>query len=217
MKKELTKEIKVGMMVVAAILILLIFFFKMGKFDFSKKGYEVKAIFDFASGITKNATVRVLGIEVGKVEKVDLEFGEQTKVILTLWVDQSTRLKADSKAIITTSGLMGGSHVELYPGTKDAPPLEPGTILEGQDPLHNLMQTFTEKGESLVKELEVALTNITSLTGNVDGMVTENRDEVNKILQNVEVTTENLKELSTDLKRNPWKIITKPKDWKSKM
>ena len=217
MKKELTKEIKVGMMVVVAILILLAFFFKMGKFDFSKKGYEIKAVFDFASGITKNAMVRVLGVEVGKVEKVDLEFGEQTKVLLTLWVDQSAKLKADSKAIITTSGLMGGSHIELYPGSNSAPLLEPGTTIPGEDPLHDLMQTFTEKGETLVKELEAALINITSLTGNVNSMVTENRDEINKILQNVEVTTENLKELSTDLKQNPWKIITKPKDWKSKM
>ncbi|MFH1752689.1 MAG: MlaD family protein [Candidatus Omnitrophota bacterium] len=217
MKNELTKEIKIGMVIFVSILILIGFFFKMGKFDFSKKGYELQAIFDFASGITKNAPVRVLGVEVGKVEEVELQFGEHPQVLLTLWVDESTQLKADAKAIITSSGLMGGSHIELYPGSSDSPMLEPGVIMPGEDPMHSFMETFTAKGEILVKELEITLTNIKSLSANVDSMVIENKDEINNILQNVEVTTENLKELSTDLKSNPWKIITKPGDWKSKM
>jgi len=217
MKNELTKEIKVGIVVSISILILLGFFYKMGKFDFSKEGYEIKAVFDFASGITKNAPVRVLGVEVGKVEEVELQFGEHPQVLLTLWVDESTKLKSDAKAIITASGLMGGSHIELYPGSSSSSMLEPGMTIPGQDPMHSFMETFSAKGETLVKELEATLINIRSLSSNIDSMVTENKDEINGILKNVEVTTENLKELSTDLKSNPWKIITKPSDWKSRM
>ncbi|MEE8360460.1 MAG: MlaD family protein [Candidatus Omnitrophota bacterium] len=217
MKTELTKEIKVGMVVFIAILILIGFFYRMGKFDFSKKGYELKAVFDFASGITKNAPVRVLGVEVGKVEDVELQFGEHPQVVLTLWVDESTRLKSDAKAIITATGLMGGSHIELYPGSSGSTMLESGVTIPGQDPMHSFMEAFSAKGETLIKELGETLTNIKSLSENVNNMVIENKDEINSIMQNVEVTTENLKELSTDLKSNPWKIITKPKDWKSRM
>ncbi len=217
MKTELTKEIKVGMVVIIAILILIGFFYRMGKFDFAKKGYELKAVFDFASGITKNAPVRVLGVEVGKVEDVDLQFGEHPQVILTLWVDESTRLKSDAKAVITATGLMGGSHIELYPGSSSSTMLESGVTIPGYDPMHSFMEMFTAKGETLVKELEATLSNLKSLSANIDNIVIENKDEINNILQNVEVTTGNLKELSTDLKSNPWKIITKPRDWKSKM
>jgi phospholipid/cholesterol/gamma-HCH transport system substrate-binding protein len=187
----------------------------MGNLDFTKRGYNVNVLFNFAGGIADNAPVRLLGVEVGKVEKVDLQYGEETKVILTLWLDESTELKTDSKAYVSALGLMGEKYIEINPGSKDAPLLEPGSTIIGEDPFQ--MEAFTKKGEELMAELSDALTNIKSLTKNVDGMVTENKDEVNEILKNVETTTANLKELSTDLKQNPWKIITKPRDWKKRM
>jgi phospholipid/cholesterol/gamma-HCH transport system substrate-binding protein len=217
MKKELTKEIKVGMVAAAAMLVLAMFFFKMGKFDFSNEGYKINAKFDFASGIEKNAPVRMLGVEVGKVESVRLEYGEDASVMLGMWINSTARLKTDAKAYVAASGLMGGNHIEIYPGTVAAAVIEPGSTITGRDPFHDIMQSFTDKGENLMKELEASLTNIKNLTTNVDGMLAENRDEVKNILENVEVTTENLKELSSDLKSNPWKIITKPRDWKEKM
>lgn len=217
MNKTLTKEIKVGMVLVVSVLILLLFFYKMGKFDFSKEGYRIKAVFDFAGGIAKNAPVRVLGVEVGKVEEIDLKYGEETQVFLTLWVDQRTKLREDAKAYVSMSGLMGGSYIELYPGSNDLGFLKEGSIIPGDDPFHSLMKTFTDRGEKLVNDLQAALANIKSLASNVDDIVIENKEEINNILQNVEVTTENLKELSSDLKNNPWKILTKPKDWKQRM
>ena len=135
-------------------------------------------------------------------------------MLLTVWLDQSSKLKMDSKAYVSALGLMGEKYIEINPGSADAPYLEPGSTIIGEDPFQ--METFTKKSEEIMEKLSKALTDIRSLTTNVDGMVAENRDDVQKILENVEETTLNLKDLSSDLKRNPWKIITKPKDWKKK-
>jgi len=217
MNKNMTNEVKVGIMAVGAVLVLVFFLFKMGKFDFSKKGYEIRAVFDFAGGVIKGAPVRMLGVEIGKVEAVDLEYGEAPKVILTLWIDESAELKLDSRAYVNTSGLMGGKHIELTTGSVSAPVLGPGSIISGDDPFNRVMEAFTGKGERLVLQLGEMVSSIKSLSSNVDGLVLENKEEITSILKNVEVTTENLKELSSDLKQNPWKIITKPKDWQTKI
>lgn len=213
--KNLTSEIKVGTMVIVSILVLAILFYKMGNFDFTKKSYQVKVLFNFAGGIARNAPVRLLGVEIGKVDRIDLQYGDETKVLLTLSLDQATKLRADAMAYVSALGLMGEKYIELNPGSNDAPLLQPGSTITGEDPFQ--METFTKKGEEIMEKLSKALTDIRSLTTNVDGMVADNRDEIHEILSNVEATTKNLKGLSADLKKNPWKLITKPKDWKKRM
>lgn len=213
--KKITNEIKVGVMVVASILILLILFYKMGNFDFTKKGYSVYAVFSFAGGIAKNAPVRILGVEVGKVENIGLQYGEETKVLLTLWLDESAKLRMDAKAHVSALGLMGEKYIEVEPGSANAPLLQAGSTIIGADPFQ--MDRFTRKSEEIMENLNKTLTNVRSLTTNVDGMVTENREEIEETLRNVKETSQNLKELSADLKRNPWKVLNRPPDWKKKM
>ncbi len=215
MKKTMKNEFKVGGTVVLSILILLTLFFKMGKFDFGKKSYSVDVQFSFAGGIAENAPVRVLGVEVGRIEKVALRYDDDTKVFITLSLDESTKLKTDALAHVSSLGLMGEKYIEMEPGSAGAPLLQPGSTLVGVDPFQ--METVTEKAEEIMTKLSKALTDINSLTTNVDGMVAENRDEISEILSNVEATTSNLKEMSMDLKANPWKVITKPRDWKKRM
>lgn len=215
MKKEITSEIKVGALAIAALMILIIIFFRMGNFDFTKKGYNIKVLFNFASGIMKNAPVRLLGVEVGRVEGIDIQYNDETKIILTLRLGESTKLRMDAKAYVSALGLMGEKYIELKPGSNKAPLLQPGSTIVGEDPFQ--MESFTRKSEEIMEKLSKALTDVRSLTTNMDGMVTENRDQVQKILENVEETTASLKALSGDLKNNPWKIMTKPRDWKKKM
>lgn len=215
MKKITKNEFKVGITVVLSVLVLLTLLFKMGKFDFAKKTYKVDVQFCFAGGIAENAPVRVLGVEVGRIDRVALQYDDETKVLITLSLDESTKLKTDAQAHVSSLGLMGEKYIEMEPGSSDAPLLQPGSTLVGVDPFQ--MEAVTEKAEEIMAKLSKALTDINSLTTNVDGMVSENRDEISEILSNVEVTTANLKEMSMDLKSNPWKIITKPRDWKKKM
>lgn len=210
--KKMTNEFKVGLMVVLSVLTLVVIVFKTGDFDFAKKGYRIKAQFNFAGGITKNAPVRLAGVEVGKVEDIKLSFGDTTKVVTTLWLNENTRVRADSRAYISSLGLMGEKYIEINPGSKNAPFLEADSTIVGEDPFQ--MEWFAKKGEDIADNLEVAIKDIKTLASNVNDMVVENREEIDSIMANIEVTTENLKQLSEDIKRHPWKIVTKPPGWK---
>ena len=210
--KKITNELKVGLMVVIALLILGGLIFKIGDFDFAKKGYHIKVMFNFVGGVTKNAPVRLAGVEVGKVEEIKLAYGEETKVSMTLWLDSDVKLRADSMANISSLGLMGEKYIEINPGSKDAPFLEPGSTIVGEDPFQ--IEFLTKKSEAIVENLDKAIKDINLLANNVNEMIIENREEIDNIMVNLETTSANLKELSADIKRHPWKVITKPPGWK---
>ena len=213
--KKLGNEFKVGLIVIISLLILGIIIFKTGDLDFSKEGYNIKVLFNFAGGVTANAPVRLAGVEVGKVEDIQLSYGEETKVLITLWLNADTKLRADSMANISSLGLMGAKYIEINPGSKDAPFLEADSTIVGEDPFQ--IERFTKKGGAIAENLDDAIKDIKRLADNVNDMIVENREEVDGIMENLEHTSENLKELSADIKKHPWKVITKPPGWKKMM
>lgn len=208
-------EFKVGLLVVLSICILLVILYKTGDIQLKKEGYAIDAVFTFAAGINKNSPVRLAGVEVGSVQDIRLSYDDATNVVLTLWLNKGVKINSGARVYVSTLGLMGEKYIEITPGPKDMPFLEAGSTILGEDPFK--MEWFTEKGETLAMDLENTLAEIRKLSANIDSMVVGNRSEVDNIMANLEVTSENIKALSGDLKDNPWKVITKPPDWKDKL
>lgn len=208
-KRNITNEMKVGVLVVVCILILVGFLYRTGSFDFKKEGYEVKALFNIVAGVQKSAPVRLAGVEIGQVRSIQLSYGKGTKVVATLWLQGNTRLKEDSKAYITALGLMGEKYIEVTPGSEDAPYLKAGGTINGEDPLE--FDALARKGESIAEALEETLVHIKALAQNSNLVVTDNKEKIDAIFENLEATTQNFKEFSEDVKRNPWKLMSKGK------
>src|SRR4030042_6759781 len=100
-KRNISNEMKVGMLVVVCVFVLLGLLYKTGSFDFKKEGYTVKAIFSIVAGVERNAPVRLAGVEIGKVQDIQLSYEKGTNVIVTLWLNNNAKLRTDSKALIT--------------------------------------------------------------------------------------------------------------------
>jgi phospholipid/cholesterol/gamma-HCH transport system substrate-binding protein len=81
------------------------------------------------SGLGTGAAVRLNGIEVGRVTKIDLDPKDPNLVILLLKVRDTIKIHADSVASIETQGLTGVSYVEISGGTINSPPL---TVAPGE-------------------------------------------------------------------------------------
>jgi len=78
-------------------------------------GYTIQAEFDNASGVTAGTEVRLSGVKVGNV--VDKQLTADGRLaVLTLDIDQSYKIPADSRVRILPDGLLGGSYVQLEPG-----------------------------------------------------------------------------------------------------
>lgn len=77
-------------------------------------GYTVKAVFPTAASMGSGATVRISGIRVGKVAKVERRGGA---AILELKItDAKTPLPRDTRAHVRLRTLVGENYIELTPG-----------------------------------------------------------------------------------------------------
>jgi phospholipid/cholesterol/gamma-HCH transport system substrate-binding protein len=118
----------IGLMTAAvALLVLFLGFTKDIPFT---TPYQVKAVFESANSIRPGSPVRIAGVQVGKVSKVEASQGTSTSV-LTLQISKAgLPLHRDATAKIRPRIFLEGNFfVDLRPGTPSAPELKDGGVI----------------------------------------------------------------------------------------
>jgi phospholipid/cholesterol/gamma-HCH transport system substrate-binding protein len=121
--KTFDLELLVGLLLFCVVGILAYFSLHLGQVDLvGNGGYTVQAAFTTAGGLQTGAVVELAGVQIGRVEKVDLEhYRAQVK----LQIHGGIPLYEDAKAAIKTKGLIGERYIEITPG-RGPKSLEPG-------------------------------------------------------------------------------------------
>jgi phospholipid/cholesterol/gamma-HCH transport system substrate-binding protein len=98
--------------------------------------YTIHADFTEVGGLREGATVRLAGVQIGRVSDVHLPRhpGGKVRVDLTIGKQFADRIRRDSVARIETQGLLGDRIVEITMGTADSPVVPPGDALTSRDP-----------------------------------------------------------------------------------
>jgi phospholipid/cholesterol/gamma-HCH transport system substrate-binding protein len=98
--------------------------------------YTIHADFIEVGGLVEGATVRLAGVQIGRVTGVHLpgEPGGKVRIDLTIARRYSDRIRKNSIARIETQGLLGDKIVEITVGNATAPPVAPGEVLAARDP-----------------------------------------------------------------------------------
>ncbi len=100
-----------------------------GPTPFKAKSYQVKVPFTEASQLAEQSDVRISGVDVGKVESIELgPKGREAMALLNI-DDKYAPLPASTRAMLRTKTLLGETYVELSPGSASEPPLEDGATL----------------------------------------------------------------------------------------
>ncbi|GAA1230967.1 MCE family protein [Prauserella halophila] len=89
-------------------------------------GTRVSAHFDRAVGLYAGSTVRVLGIEVGEITRVQPR-GEQ--VVVTMRVDDGVQVPRDADAVVVSPSLVSDRYVQLTPVYDGGPVMSSGTVI----------------------------------------------------------------------------------------
>jgi len=126
-------ELLVGLFVLIGLASLTYLALHLGELELFSHGYRVYAVFDNISGLKTGAPVEVAGVEVGKVEAVEMTPDFRAK--LTLKLDTKVVLKEDTIASIRTKGIIGDKFVKLTPGFSDKVIPPGGTIRETESVL----------------------------------------------------------------------------------
>jgi ABC-type transporter Mla subunit MlaD len=157
-----------------------------GSTPFKAKSYQVKVPFTEASQLAEQSDVRISGVDVGKVESIELGPGGKEAVALLNIDDKYAPLPQKTRAMLRTKTLLGETYVELSPGKKNEPTLpEDSTLPTAQVTesvqLDEIFQAFDPKTraafQSWMQEAAVAIEgqgqNLSYAIGNFDPTFTE--------------------------------------------
>ena len=110
---------------------------------------------NFASGLRSGSAVLFNGIRVGEVTDVRLNPADPREVTVTIAIERSTPVRADTRAEIFTQGLMGSPAISLLGGRSTAPAL---TTPQGELPLlvaePNAGQDVMQGARELIRRLD---------------------------------------------------------------
>ncbi len=81
----------------------------------SVEGYALTARFAQAPTLTAGAEVRIAGVAVGRVQRVDLD-AKRYDVEVAMVILPQVKLASDTQAVISYDGLLGDAVVMLRPG-----------------------------------------------------------------------------------------------------
>jgi phospholipid/cholesterol/gamma-HCH transport system substrate-binding protein len=115
-------ELIVGIFVLTGLACLTYLAIHLGKVEVFGRGYRVSAVFDNISGLKTGASVEVAGVEVGRVEAIEVTPDFRARLKIT--INSGIVLKEDAIASIRTKGIIGDKFVKLSPGfgEKTIPP-----------------------------------------------------------------------------------------------
>src|SRR5712664_1997125 len=202
-----SEQAMVGLFVlVAAAVLIATVFVLSGAFAGSASSY--RAYFSFAGGLEPGATVRYAGgPNVGRVEKLQLDPKDASRIEITFSVKSGLPVKTDSRVKIMSLSPLGENHLEIVPGSDKATLAATGSILPSDsyvdfNALTTKINDLAPQAQLLLKtlndratELKVTVDRINDLMGDQNrsnlagtlaetrGMITENRASVKATVQ----------------------------------
>jgi phospholipid/cholesterol/gamma-HCH transport system substrate-binding protein len=220
-------ELKVGSFVLMAVIALTFFVVSVSDLSIFEKGRHIQVVFGFASGLREAAPVRLAGVEVGLIKKlkvfVDKNDGGKTKVMVNVWIKEDIAIPVDSKITINQLGILGEKYLEIIPGVS-TDLVKDDSVIVGQDPVP--IERITEQADALMIKLDSTIDSVNqgiltdknkkSLGSALEGFAAlgtdlkEGRGTLGKLLTD-ESIYDNLDDLTSDLKGNPWKLLYRPK------
>jgi phospholipid/cholesterol/gamma-HCH transport system substrate-binding protein len=190
--KTSLSQIRVGVLVVATIVILIVFILSVsGDIALFRKTVTYTTRFSAAEGLKKGDEVRVAGKLVGKVD--DVTFGpipttkDEKPIVVTMILDAKEvgdRIRKDSQAVLAQQGFLGDRVIDITPGTSGSQKVPPGGEISSADQA-GLAQVFQGANDILTqfntvgKQLTELMDNINQGKGTVGKLLHDDAFYVN--------------------------------------
>lgn len=187
---------------------------------------EYRAIFTDVTGLLKGDDIRIAGVRVGSVEKIEVE--DRTLAQVTISVDKERRVSASTKAAVRYRNLVGQRYIALIEGAgsdtrlrsggtiplkQTTPALDLTVLFNGFKPLFTalspkdinefsfeIIQTLQGEGSS-INSLLARTASLTSTLADRDAVIGRTLDNLNAVLGTVDRRDQKLSELILQLQR----------------
>jgi phospholipid/cholesterol/gamma-HCH transport system substrate-binding protein len=219
------EQVFVGLFVIVATVLLVATVFALtGAFQPAAKILHAK--FNNAAGLEPGASVRYAGGDkVGRVEKLQIDPTDPTRIDMSFSVQKDVPVKTDSHVTILSFSPLGDNHLEIKAGSRNAPIAQSGAVLtadpyiglsdvtaqindmvpQAKELLGNLNNRVVELRETILRVNDLIneknRANVAASLANLNGMLAENRPVVKSALRNVNAATEKIQPLLDQMRK----------------
>ncbi len=200
--------LKVGLLALGALLAVTVVSLKITA---NQSGYAdyvtYKTVLKDASGIVEKSSIKVAGINAGRIKSIELEGSE---AIVTFEMLEKIKMTKNSVLKIKSVGFLGDKFLDINLGDPNSDRLEEGALIpskggEGFEELakdasevmkevKEIAQTVKEslrdeQGENMIKKI---VANVNDLTASLKRLTTGNEEKINKIIEDISAISQQL-------------------------
>lgn len=177
----MSRQGRLGILVITAVALFVAMLFLVARRTaIFGEGFLIIAEFGYVGGLKAGSPVTYRGIDVGSVEEVSLPPSPGNPIQVHMRIKEEARmlLRADSRARILSAGVLGNQIIVLSAGTEDAPAIDRGSVLPGEDPVEMLdlvgsaVQTATV-ADSVLRSLNRLLAHVEEGQGSLGRLLTD--------------------------------------------
>lgn len=192
-KKIFNREVKIGLMVVAALVVLFFGLNYLKGINIFKPTNHYFLTFDKVGGLVSSNPVYIKGYKIGQVSEIKYDFSQQKSFVVQIEIQDDVKLPSGTVAELFDDGLMGGKAVNLVFSSE---------------------KTFQNAGDTLISQIVPGLMdvlsaellpNISGALKNIDSLATVAKqllssEEIEKALLSIKSATADLSASSAFLK-----------------
>ena len=198
--RERGLELKVGILILIAAAILAGFVYVLGNFSLSS-GFTLYIDYDYSGSLQPGAPVKVAGIKVGKVRRVDFLGGQidpktnrRVEVRVEAWIEDRAHdsIRQDAEFFVNTAGVLGEQYLEIVPGKDwDHPPVAADSYHVGMDPprtdlvvarLYTVLDALSEVLRDDKDTIKHLLQNSADTAAQLDALLKDNKADIQKLI-----------------------------------
>lgn len=199
-RQERAVKLRVGLFVLVALAVFLGTIYALGaRARLFEARYTIHADFTEVGGLAEGATVRLAGVQIGRVTGVHLpaQPGGKVRVDLTIARRYADRIRKNSTARIETQGLLGDRIVEISVGTTQASVAQPGEVIPARDPT-DIAQVINE-GAATAKNVGAVAESLRELADSFNR--SKIIDDVSAATGSARRATDQLARLTTEVEK----------------
>lgn len=188
----------VGIFIILFTLSMVAFAFWLGKYNEDERLYRRYKVYitESVSGLSPEAAVKFHGVDVGKVETIQINPRNSEEVELVLKIKKETPIKTDSTAVLKFYGVTGLAFIEIIGGSRTA-----SMLANGDD-----TTPIIPSSPSLIQRLDESLSNVafklSTTLERADQLLSDrNIENVSQSLEHLRSLTEQIDAYQSDVKK----------------
>ncbi|MCY4535202.1 MAG: MlaD family protein [Bryobacterales bacterium] len=176
----MTNEVRVGLLVIAALAISVTAFLIAANFHFAGQTHTYRTYFSYSGGLDEGNVVRFGGRKGGTIQSVEPWPEDMTKTEVVFELLTEIPVNEESVATIDSLSALAQNYLEITPGSGSAPRIPPGGVVPSVEAL-----SFSDLTRKVAKVADEAV----GLMARMDAKVTMVADSLHAVLENLRELT----------------------------